>query len=157
PLNYPGKLGLEPDLQGRIFQDLKPGFNEIRIHPNITLELFVGLFEQVPDTGDRFHSIFFDPFSPDVNPELWTPDVFRKLASVSDTDVLLSTYGAASKARAAMAAAGWSVARAPGALGKREMTLAALNPARLSGWKRLDETRLSERYQKGEFDEQRNG
>ncbi|MEX2585562.1 MAG: MnmC family methyltransferase, partial [Balneolaceae bacterium] len=83
---------------------------------------------------------------------LWNEDVFRKLAGWSAPDALLATYGAASSARAAMAAEGWYVARAKGALGKREMTVASLDPAKLSPWKRVNEKRLIERLRNGAFE-----
>ena len=96
--------------------------------------------------------IFHDAFSPEANEELWTLDVFEKLASVSSSNAVLSTYCAASSARAAMAVAGWKIAKAPGALGKREMTVASLNGEKLEAFKRVNEKRLVERFQAGDFE-----
>lgn len=135
-----------------LFNDLQPGKNERQITPNLTLNLFIGPFDQYPGPSGPLEMIFFDAFSPDVNPELWTEEVFRKLAGWSAPDALLATYGAASSARAAMAAGGWHIARAQGALGKREMTIASLNPDRLSPWKRVNEKRLVERLREGAFE-----
>ena len=152
-LNYPEKLDLPnaAEILACTFRELMPGINRRQLKKNVWLELFIGPFDQQTEPENNYQMIFFDPFSPDVNADLWTREIFRKLAEWSDPDVLLTTYGAASSARAAMAAAGWKVARASGALGKREMTLAALNPDVLSGWKRVDEDRLRERYESGEF------
>lgn len=152
-LNYPELINLDrgSEILSEIFSDLKPGVNTFSFGTDLVLEIFVGRFDQHPETDQRFHAIFFDPFSPDINPELWQPDVFQDLASLSADEVLLTTYGAASAARAAMTVAGWNVARGPGALGKREMTLAALNPALLTGWNRVNEERLKERWEAGEF------
>jgi len=47
--------------------------------------------------------------------------------------------------------AGWKISRAPGALGKREMTLASLDEKNLDGFKRVNEQRLIERYHQGDF------
>src|SRR5690625_7393280 len=108
-LNHARQLGL-PDadeLPELIFGHLEPGLNTIELLPSLKLELFVGPFSEMPPPERPFRAIFFDPFSPDVNPDLWTPEVFEKLASWSAGDVILSTYGAASSARAAMAVAGW--------------------------------------------------
>jgi tRNA U34 5-methylaminomethyl-2-thiouridine-forming methyltransferase MnmC len=99
----------------------------------------------------KYTHIFHDPFSPEVNRELWMPEVFSKLRTWSNPDVVLSTYCAAVPARAAMAVAGWKVAKAAGALGKREMTLASPDESILSGLKRINEIRLSERWENGEF------
>ncbi|MEO1021312.1 MAG: tRNA (5-methylaminomethyl-2-thiouridine)(34)-methyltransferase MnmD [Bacteroidota bacterium] len=118
----------------------------------ITLHLFVGAFEKAVLPQQFFDFIFHDPFSPEVNGELWTPEVFKTLKQSSKPGARLATYCAASKARSAIAAAGWYVARAPGALGKREMTLASLSEDRLAGFKRVNERRLIERLEQGEFD-----
>jgi len=126
------------------------GLSKRQISDNITVELFHGDFSRIPVNTPDYEAdfIFHDPFSPDVNPELWNVTVFKKIKSIAESNVLLATYCAASKARAAMVAAGWHVVRAPGALGKREMTVAALNPGILNRptWKRLNEKRLADRF-----------
>ncbi len=137
-----------------IFGTLQPGWNRFNISNLLRLHLFAGFFDDVfeqsslPEPADF---IFHDPFSPGANPDLWTVDVFKKLASVSTSNAVLSTYCAASSARAAMAAAGWYVARARGALGKREMTIASLSPEKLEGFRRVNEKRLAERLERGDF------
>ncbi len=134
-----------------IFSGLTPGLNRFEITENLTLHLFIGTFDRMPDPKQKIDYLFHDPFSPDVNAELWTPAVFRRLHRFSSPKGVLTTYSAASKARAAMAVAGWKVARAPGALGKREMTIASPDKERLGGFKRVNEERLSVRYHQGDF------
>lgn len=142
-----------------ILQDLTPGMNRIEITSNLYLHLFYGFFEDLfkeheesPLIKDEIDFILHDAFSPDVNEELWTPDVFEKLISISKSDAVLSTYCAASSARAAMAVAGWKVARAPGAVGKREMTLASTDSDKLEDFKRVNEKRLAERFENRDFE-----
>lgn len=134
-----------------IFDNIDKGMNHFTILDSISVHLFKGMFENLKFDDMAANYIFHDAFSPDVNPDLWTGDVFKKLNQFSADDVLLSTYCAASKARGAMAFAGWKIARARGALGKREMTLAALDPNRLGNLKRLNEDRLARRYEEGDF------
>ncbi|MEX2344740.1 MAG: tRNA (5-methylaminomethyl-2-thiouridine)(34)-methyltransferase MnmD [Balneolaceae bacterium] len=140
-----------------IFGNLQPGMNQLTITDQVQLKLFVGFFDAHPVTSTQaedtspFDFIFHDAFSPEVNADLWTPEVFRHLAKVSRPDAVLSTYCAATSARAAMAVAGWKVARAQGALGKREMTVASLDPENLNDFKRVNEKRLVERFEKGDF------
>ncbi len=143
-----------------ILQDIYPGMNRIQLTDQISLHLWVGFFddlfeehEKSPIINHSIDFIFQDAFSPEVNEELWTPDVFEKLASISNDDAVLSTYCAASAARAAMAVAGWKIARARGALGKREMTVASLDSDKLKNFKRVNEDRLSERFEAGDFDD----
>ena len=158
-----------PSLLEKIFASLSDGLNRIRVNEQVMLELYVGRFGEIefdqaeeseqkantPSASGRipmghgrssFNYIFHDPFSPDANPEGWTPELFHKIAAASSADAILTTYCAASKARAAMAAAGWYVARAPGAPGKREMTVASLSAEKLEGLKRVNEERLVDRF-----------
>ena len=51
-----------------------------------------------------------------------------------------------------MAVAGWKLAKARGALGKREMTIASLSENNLTDFKRINEERLIERFNNGDFD-----
>lgn len=137
-----------------IFDQLTPGLNIIQPFPEhkIFLHLFYGFFDDLNRVDHKVDFIFHDAFSPEVNQELWTVSTFQKLALLSKEDTVLSTYCAASKARAAMAKAGWSLAKTPGALGKREMTLASLSEEKLSGFKRVNESRLIERFDAGDFE-----
>ena len=140
------------ELLKSIFSDAEPGTNSVKISEYLTLNLFIGSFDNSPQPDQPIDYFFHDPFSPEVNAELWTPDVFQRLKSYAAKSALLATYCAASSARAAMAVAGWKTSRAPGALGKREMTLASLDEKNLVGFKRVNEQRLVERYQQGDFD-----
>jgi tRNA U34 5-methylaminomethyl-2-thiouridine-forming methyltransferase MnmC len=142
------------DLLPTFFSDLKPGLNAITPleELNVQLNIFYGAFEDFSSEKLQADFIFHDPFSPEVNEELWTKETFRKLAGFSKQHVLLATYCAASKARGAMCAAEWKVAKAQGALGKREMTLASLSEEKLSSFKRVNESRLADRYNSGDFD-----
>ncbi|MEX0679779.1 MAG: tRNA (5-methylaminomethyl-2-thiouridine)(34)-methyltransferase MnmD [Balneolales bacterium] len=90
--------------------------------------------------------IFHDAFSPKSNPELWTRRTFEKLLAISSRHGVLSTYCSATRARAAMALAGWHIARMKGPPGKREMTLASPDDSMLGSHKRVNEHRLKKRF-----------
>ena len=152
-LNYPGKIDLSngSEILACIFNRIQPGVNQMSLNRTVDLKLIYSRFDQISRPDEPYDAILFDPFSPEVNSELWTREVFQKLAEWSDPDVLLSTYCAASKARGAMAAAGWHIASAQGALGKREMTIASLNPKNLTAWKPVNRDRLAKRYFEGDF------
>lgn len=135
-----------------LFGALEPGMNTFRLAGgSIDVNLFYGLFGDYRPGGFRADFLFHDPFSPDVNPDLWTAEVFEKLMECSTPGAVLATYCAASKARGAMASAGWHVARARGALGKREMTVASPDPGKLAGLERVNEERLARRYREDDF------
>ncbi|MEX0723254.1 MAG: tRNA (5-methylaminomethyl-2-thiouridine)(34)-methyltransferase MnmD [Gracilimonas sp.] len=137
-----------------VFDMIKPGMNTLAPidELDIELHLFYSTFDKFNPEDLQVDYIFHDPFSPEVNEELWTKETFLKLHSFSKQETVLATYCAASKARGAMCAAGWNVARTQGALGKREMTLASLSAERLKGFKRVNEKRLAHRYETGDFD-----
>ena len=149
-LSHPELQQIIPDIFGK----LKPGMNNFNPLPgkNFQIHLFQGYFDELTEIEQKADFIFHDAFSPEVNPELWTVRTFQLLASFSKPQVVLSTYCASSKARAAMAKAGWKLAKAQGALGKREMTVASLNEDQLIHLKRVNEARLIERFDSGEFE-----
>ncbi|MCW9707604.1 tRNA (5-methylaminomethyl-2-thiouridine)(34)-methyltransferase MnmD [Fodinibius salsisoli] len=136
------------------FSQIKKGNNQFQIADRISVHLFNGLFEDIDCKKQEVQAnyIFHDAFSPDVNGELWTGETFKKLRAYSADDVILSTYCAASKAQGALAWAGWKVGKTRGALGKREMILAALDSHQLEGCKQVNEERYARRYEQGDFD-----
>ena len=135
-----------------IFGNLSGGMNRFPLSDNVSLNLFKGMFEDFDPDTLKADYIFQDAFSPDVNPELWTGETFKKLGDLSAANVILSTYCAASKVQGALAWAGWNIAKTQGALGKREMIVASLSEQPLSGLKRINEEHYARRYQKGDFD-----
>lgn len=72
-----------------------------------------------------FDAVFFDPFSPSRNPELWSVDFFREMSRVMKDDAVLTTYSSALQVRGALIEAGFMVGRGPSVGGKREGTLAS--------------------------------
>ena len=72
-------------------------------------------------TSDLFDLIYFDAFDPNVQPELWTKEVFEKLFSILEPNGILVTYSSKGDVRRAMQAAGFTVEKIPGPKGKREM------------------------------------
>ena len=152
--NYSKHLN-HPELTSKledIFGNLSKGMNHFDISKQVSLHLFHGMFEDFSSSSLQANYIFHDAFSPDANPELWTGDTFKTLYAFSAEDAILSTYSAASKAQGALAWAGWKVAKTQGALGKREMILAALDAEQLSEHKRINEEWYAQRYEEGDFD-----
>ncbi|CAN5870040.1 tRNA (5-methylaminomethyl-2-thiouridine)(34)-methyltransferase MnmD [soil metagenome] len=68
-----------------------------------------------------FDLIFFDAFSPEAQPELWTEEIFKKLYEGMKPGGILVTYCAKGQVRRDLIAAGFSVERLEGPPGKREM------------------------------------
>ncbi|MCM8610764.1 tRNA (5-methylaminomethyl-2-thiouridine)(34)-methyltransferase MnmD [Accumulibacter sp.] len=80
-------------------------------------------FSDFEPEGD-FDLVYHDAFSPAVQPELWTRDVFAKLAGCMSPGAVLVTYCAKGEVRRHMRSVGLTVEKLPGPPGKREMTRA---------------------------------
>ncbi len=91
--------------------EIIPGFILIKKHADI----------RVIEDRDLFDLIYYDAFSPRVQPELWTEAVFMKMYAALKNGGILVTYSAKGDVRRAMLSAGFNVERLPGPPGKREM------------------------------------
>jgi tRNA U34 5-methylaminomethyl-2-thiouridine-forming methyltransferase MnmC len=76
-------------------------------------------------SSDSFDAIFFDPFSPSRNPELWSVDFFEHMFRLMNGTAILTTYSSAPQIRMALLEAGFTIGRGPSVGGKREGTMAA--------------------------------
>jgi len=74
-----------------------------------------------------FHLIYFDAFAPSKQPELWQPDVMKRMFNALKKEGVLVTYAAQGELRRNLEGAGFLVERLQGAQGKREM-LRAIKP-----------------------------
>lgn len=73
------------------------------------------------ESGLRADAFFLDGFSPARNPELWSPELLADLSRLAASEATLATWSVASGVRQALAANGWTLAKAPGFHGKRDM------------------------------------
>lgn len=69
----------------------------------------------------HFNLIYFDAFSPDKQPELWTSEVISKIGLVADPGAILVTYSAKGLVRRTLDSCGFEVYKLAGPTGKREM------------------------------------
>ncbi len=92
----------------------------VNLGPFFILEKVETDFTAYHHTG-QYDVIFFDAFSPEKQPEMWTEEQFRKIASRCNPGAILTTYCAKGAVRRAMQAAGFIVERLPGPPGKREI------------------------------------
>jgi tRNA U34 5-methylaminomethyl-2-thiouridine-forming methyltransferase MnmC len=68
-----------------------------------------------------FDLVYFDAFSPLVQPECWTPEVFDRIYRHMNTGGILVTYSSKGSVKRALLQAGFSVEKLPGPPGKREI------------------------------------
>lgn len=81
---------------------------------NVIWELRTGNFVELIDREtERPHIIFFDPYSPKMNTDMWTTSLFKKLRShsrePSEGGTALYTYSQATRIRVSMICAGFYV------------------------------------------------
>ena len=71
--------------------------------------------------NSQYDVVYFDAFSPDAQPELWTEEVFRNVYELMKMGGVLTTYCAKGDVRRAMLAAGFKVEKLQGPPGKRHI------------------------------------
>ncbi len=79
-------------------------------------------------TNRLFDVIYYDAFSPNAQPEMWTSEVFAKIYRFLQPDGFLLTYSAKGIVKKALRAAGFHVERLPGAGSKHHMLKAVKQP-----------------------------
>ena len=123
-LNYPDQYEKE-DASG-VFQKLHnvQWDKNIPINDRFNLHKIHGKMEDVDLDENFFHLVYFDAFGPDVQPGLWTVEVFSKLYEAMKPGGALVSYTAKGQVRRNLKAAGFGVERLPGPPGKRHMTRA---------------------------------
>ncbi|VBB46080.1 conserved hypothetical protein [uncultured Paludibacter sp.] len=70
---------------------------------------------------EKFDVIYFDAFSPEKQPEMWTEEMFKKLYLSAEKNAVLTTYCCKGAVKRAMKAAGFNTEKIPGPIGKREI------------------------------------
>ena len=120
-LNYPEQLDGQNLRQ--VFQSLHATAAGTReaISPVFSLRKIHETFENTTLPGHHYDLVYFDAFSPNVQPELWQPAVFQKLFAAMKEGGLLLTYCAKGTVSRGMKEAGFTVEKLSGPPGKRHI------------------------------------
>ncbi len=116
PLNYPDMLSTDKSLFMKMHDS--PVVRQLSLH--FALQVLHEKFQDFSADNSTFHVVFFDAFSPDSQPEMWTVEGFRKLYNALVPDGILVTYSCKGDVKRALKAAGFSLEKLPGPPGKRE-------------------------------------
>jgi len=123
-LNYPGLVGScnervlfwelhhTPWGEARYLND---DFILIRIQEKV---------EAIQLQSQKFQLVYYDAFSPEVQAELWTTEIFKQMHEAMVPGGILLTYCAKGVVKRNLKAAGFDVESVPGPIGKREITRA---------------------------------
>lgn len=117
-LNYPEMLRADRRLFEKIH--VSPWEEDADITPYFTLRKMKVDFTAY-EPREMFDVVYFDAFSPEKQPELWTEGGFEKIYVCSGGGAVLTTYCAKGAVRRALQSAGFVVERLPGPPGKREI------------------------------------
>ncbi len=97
-----------------------PWNTSAKILPNFNLRKIETDFTKIKPEGS-YDLIYFDAFGPDKQPEMWTGDIFRSIADVTNNAGVLVTYSAKGQVKRNLKACGFEVTLLPGPPGKRQM------------------------------------
>lgn len=100
---------------------------EIALSLNFKLHKKWSKIEDAVLPNNYFNLVYFDAFAPDVQSELWTVDVFKKLYESMTENGILVTYSVKGVVKRALKSAGFKIEKLPGPIGKREI-LRAMKP-----------------------------
>ena len=106
------------------FQQLAKDHLKISL-PKLKLQLIHGDVRRVLPKLKKFDVVIHDPFSPKKVPELWTPQLFKKIFSHMNKQGVLVTYSCARSVRDALRAAGFTVIDGP-TVGRRSPSTIAI-------------------------------
>lgn len=80
---------------------------------NIDLTVIVGdgrdIIKDLKSLNIKFDAIFWDPFSPKVNREMWTVDIFKNVKNIMKSNAILATYSAAISVKKSLLEAGFKI------------------------------------------------
>ena len=98
----------------------------------VKVKLFIGEGREILKTIyknylEKFDAVFHDPFSPKVNPELWSYDFFKLISETVKKGGILATYSCASHVRKALHMAGFGVKEGIAIGRKSKSTVAVKN------------------------------
>ena len=118
-LNYPEAF---PAVSREIFELLHTSVwgEEVQIGSNFWLTKTEADFTQF-SFNEMFDVVYFDAFSPEKQPEMWSVELFEKIFIQCNPGAALTTYCAKGVVRRAMQSAGFQVERLPGPPGKRQI------------------------------------
>ena len=112
---------LSPDIWESFVEHYPASFKTpAQINPYCTLELAEKKLLRF-NTERRFSVIFFDAFAAAYQPEMWTDEALSHICSFIRPGGVFVTYAITGNLKRSMKALGFSIEKAPGAPGKREM------------------------------------
>jgi tRNA 5-methylaminomethyl-2-thiouridine biosynthesis bifunctional protein len=89
---------------------------------------FGDVTDVLPTLRMQADAIYLDGFAPDLNPDMWTADIFKRVARKAANGATLATWSAAGSVRRGLETAGFEIETCSGFGAKREMTVGRFAP-----------------------------
>ena len=98
-----------------------PWNKKIQLSDNFHLHKIHASLSDYQPGKEEFDLVYFDAFGPDVQPEMWSQEVFMKMAIALNTNGVLVTYSTKGTVKRNLETEGFSIEKLPGPEGKREI------------------------------------
>jgi tRNA U34 5-methylaminomethyl-2-thiouridine-forming methyltransferase MnmC len=72
-------------------------------------------------SDDTFNLVYFDAFSPAMQPQMWTQNIFAKIYQSLQSGGILLTYSTKGDVKRTLKSVGFQLTKLPGPIGKREI------------------------------------
>jgi tRNA 5-methylaminomethyl-2-thiouridine biosynthesis bifunctional protein len=104
---------------------LLPGGHRAELEQgNIVLTLFFSDVKLLRELRVQADAIYLDGFSPQKNPDMWSPQTLRAVSRLAAPDATAATWSVAASVRSALEETGFEVEKRPGFGFKKEMLVA---------------------------------
>ncbi len=124
-LDYPSLMTAQD--AGAVFEKMHalPWGTPAPVSPHFMLHKIEASMEAVELEKEHFDLVYYDAFAPNLQPELWSEALFRRVYGAMRPGAVLVTYSAKGAVKRALRGAGFSLESLPGPKGKREITRAS--------------------------------
>ena len=99
--------------------NITPNFSLIKVEDDLIRFIDKDYNSNFP--GIKYDIIYFDAFAPEIQPELWSDDIFKKIIEITKPNGILVTYSSKGVVKRALREAGFIVSRLKGPKGKRHI------------------------------------
>ncbi|MFO7614398.1 MAG: tRNA (5-methylaminomethyl-2-thiouridine)(34)-methyltransferase MnmD [Bacteroidales bacterium] len=92
-----------------------------KLHECFSLQKIHRSVQQYDPVAGAFDLVYFDAFGPEVQPEMWMAEVFKKMYAALKPGGILVTYSTKGQVKRNLKEAGFGMEKLPGPPGKREI------------------------------------
>jgi len=111
------------DVQEEIFLSLhKAEWNKkVNITDIFELNKIYNKVQEIKLAENNFDVVYFDAFAPDIQPEVWSEEVFRNIFFSMNDNAVMTTYSTKGTIKRILKNIGFKIEKLPGPKGKREI------------------------------------